>query len=96
MTQLQATNSQNETLSSDMRAEHRQRVIKGATIYFNKGYASFQCRVRNLTANGALLEFGETTGIPTTFKFRTSDSDVEKQATLVWKNTQQVGISFLN
>lgn len=102
MTQLQSQKAINTspnvshtgTSNDELRIEHRQRVLKGGTIYFNKGYASFQCRIRNLTEKGALLEFGETTGIPKNFDFKISGEPESNPASLVWKNSKQVGISF--
>lgn len=94
MSQFQTDMSQNETARPELRAMHRNRVLKGGTVYFNKGYASFQCKVRNMNEKGALLEFGETHGIPTEFEFKTSSDDVKIPAKMIWKSKSHVGISF--
>lgn len=96
MTQFQSPLSQNGTDMSEARSMHRNRVIKGGNILFNKGYASFQCKIRNMNEKGALLELGETTGLPSKFDFRVSGEARIKPAELVWKTTKQIGIKFIN
>lgn len=78
----------------ERRSERRHRVLKGATITFNKGYGALQCVVRNMTENGALLAFGETTGIPPQFDIKFAGSDEVRRAHICWRRPQFVGISF--
>lgn len=78
----------------ERRRERRNRVLKGATITFNRGYGALQCVVRNMTENGALLAFGETTGLPPEFDIKLADSDQTRRARIRWRRPQFVGISF--
>lgn len=78
----------------EKRSEHRRRVLKSGTLHFNKGYASFGCLVRNLTEHGAMVEMGETTGIPQSFEFR-MDGIAATNATIVWRNSKRIGLKFV-
>ncbi len=88
----QANSGANEVVS-EKRDEHRRRVLKGGTLQFNNGYASYGCTVRNLTQNGAMVEMGETTGIPSAFDFK-MDGLEPTQATIVWRNAKRIGLRF--
>ena len=80
---------------SEKRAEHRQRVLKPGTLLFNKGYASFACTIRNLNEGGAMVEMGETTGIPHEFDFR-MDGKNTIPSSMVWRTRNRIGIKFEN
>lgn len=80
-------------MTQEKRACHRRRVLKGATVRFNKGYGSYGCRVRNLTEGGALLEMGETTGLPHHFEFQL-DGAPSVPAEIVWRTAQKIGIKY--
>lgn len=86
------TDAQNH---GERRSERRHRVLKGATISFNKGYGALQCVVRNMTEKGAMLAFGETTGIPSEFNFQLAGNDDVKRARICWRQTELVGIEFI-
>lgn len=78
----------------ERRRERRHRVLKGATVSFNRGYGALQCVVRNMTENGAMLAFGETTGLPAEFDMRMADSDETRRARICWRKPQMVGVEF--
>jgi len=78
--------------SQEKRAEHRRKVLKSGVILFNKGYASFSCRVKNISEKGALLDCGNTAGIPTEFDFRMNGEGSAFPARVIWRNRSQVGI----
>jgi len=83
----------NEIAVNEKRSEHRRRVLKTGVMLFNKGYASYGCRVRNLTENGAMVEMGETSGVPSEFDFR-MDGQKSVPAHVVWRTREKLGISF--
>ncbi len=78
----------------ERRAERRKRVLKGATITFNRGYGALQCVVRNMTENGAMLAFGETAGIPAKFDIRLGEDGELRKARICWRRPELVGIEF--
>ncbi|MEM9278543.1 MAG: PilZ domain-containing protein [Pseudomonadota bacterium] len=84
-----------DTCSNEKRAEHRCRVLKSGTFLFNKGYASYGCTIRNLNEKGAMVEMGETTGIPQQFEFR-MDEQKPVPARIVWRTKDRIGIQFTN
>ncbi|MEM9330564.1 MAG: PilZ domain-containing protein [Pseudomonadota bacterium] len=93
MEQQSVSNTACEAEFSEKRGEHRRRVLKSGTFLFNKGYASYDCTIRNLTDTGAMVEMGETTGIPQQFDFR-MDNETPVPARLVWRTNSRIGIQF--
>ncbi len=78
----------------ERRAERRHRVLKGATITFNRGYGALQCVVRNLSDHGALLAFGDTTGVPASFDIKIAGTDRVRRARVRRRKPQLVGVSL--
>lgn len=78
----------------ERRHEHRLKALKGATIRFNKGYGALHCVIRDLTEDGALLVFGDTTGVPSVFDIEIAGSDQKKRARVRWRRPDKVGIVF--
>lgn len=78
----------------ERRAWRRQRVLKGGTLRFNKGYGALECRVRDLSEGGARLLFGDTAAVPSTFQFRVSDEKSFRDATVRWRSMTDMGIAF--
>ena len=78
----------------ERRAERRKRVLKGATITFNRGYGALQCVARNMTDRGAMLTFGDTAGIPAKFDIRFADDDEIRKARICWRKPELVGVEF--
>lgn len=80
--------------ATDRRAAHRQRVLKSGTIRFNNGYGALQCRIRNLNQYGAMVELGETTGVPSVFNFEIRDEPGMRDAEVIWRTPTRIGIRF--
>jgi hypothetical protein len=79
---------------AERRAEPRRRVLKGATLGFNRGYGAMECVVRNESKRGALLAFGETTAVPTSFELRIAGQDQPRQARVRWRSLTSVGVEL--
>lgn len=79
---------------TDRRSNGRRRVLKGATISFNRGFSSFECIVRNESDEGARLSFGETFALPNRFVISIA-GDGSREAEVRWRNATQVGIAFI-
>lgn len=82
--------------SVEKRQMHRQRVLKTGVILFNNGYSSFACKVKNLSEKGAMLEFDNTLGIPSEFKFRMGGTGSSFNAKAIWRSDQKMGIARVN
>ncbi len=78
----------------DGRREPRQRVFKGGRIIFNRGYSVLDCRVRNLSAGGALLEMPSLLGIPTHFDIALDSSNKHRPCTVMWRTDTLMGVAF--
>jgi hypothetical protein len=53
-----------------------------------------ECVVRNETGRGALLAFGETTAVPTSFELRVAGQHEPRHAQVRWRNLTSVGVEF--
>jgi len=86
---MQAANS-----NVDRRATQRRRVLKGATLSFNRGYSAFECVVRNQSDGGARLSLGETFAIPATFRLAIAGEADTHTAHIVWRKPDELGVTY--
>ena len=77
----------------ERRAAHRRRVLKGAVLTFN-GLGAFEAVVRNQTEKGAMLAFGDTTGVPASFDLAISLDETTRPAQVRWRSMNAVGVEF--
>ena len=80
----------------ERRASQRRRVLKGATLTFNRGYSAFECVVRNQSESGARLSLAETFAIPTTFRLAISGEPDAHVAQVVWRKTDEMGVTYVS
>ncbi len=79
----------------ERRSEPRRRVLKGGTLTFNKGYGALECVVRNMSARGARLAFGDTAAVPPRFDLRISGEDTGRIAQVRWRTLKDIGVEFV-
>lgn len=79
---------------AERRAAARRRVLKGATLTFNKGYGALECIVRNQSESGALLAFGETAAVPPFFALAINGEQASRHARVRWRTQTLVGVAF--
>ncbi len=79
---------------SERRAGLRRRVLKGATLTFNRGFSAFECVVRNQSAGGALLSLAETFSLPAQFELLISGDDTLRRARVRWRSMIALGVEF--
>lgn len=78
----------------EKRVEHRRKMLKGGTVYFNKGYSSLECVVRDVTSTGARIQMGETFGMPSKVLLAISGEEGRVEAHVRWRNSRNVGLSL--
>jgi hypothetical protein len=78
----------------ERRALPRQRVLKGAIIFFNKERSSVDCIVRNLTNIGARLNLESTDFVPDRFDLLIKQEHRLYPSELVWRGAKDLGIRF--
>jgi PilZ domain len=79
---------------AERRSDQRHRTLKGGTLYFNKGYSSLECVIRDLSETGARIQMGETFGVPSRFTMSISGEETRVEASLRWRNSRSIGLSF--
>ena len=77
---------------TDRRRSPRRRTLKGARIVFNERRSVIDCRVRDLSANGAQLLLPSVVGIPDTFELQIDE--VFRSARVAWKATGKLGVTW--
>lgn len=79
---------------TDRREGVRHRVLKGATVAFNRGYSTFECIVRNQSDRGARLSFAETFALPGAFNLALS-GQAPRAVEVRWRSMTAVGVEFV-
>jgi hypothetical protein len=79
---------------ADRRGAVRRRVLKGARLSFNRGYAVFDCVVRNMSENGARLNFGDASAVPSRFELTITGEDGPRNAVVRWRSMTALGVTF--
>jgi hypothetical protein len=75
------------------RRERRFRCLKSGRIVFNRGYAVFDCIIRNISAGGAMLDL-ETLGIPKSFELRMEQGNDIRPCDVMWRTGRRMGVAF--
>lgn len=79
----------------ERRSHLRRRVLKGATLEFNRGFGAFECVVRNISDGGARLSFGDALGVPARFDLRVGPDGEWRHAEVRWRGPSDVGVAFV-
>jgi hypothetical protein len=82
------------TTTEERRGEPRRRVFRGAQVRFNKGYGAYECVVRNESGNGARLNFGDTSAVPTSFELVLNGERAGRMAHVRWRRATEIGVEF--
>ena len=76
------------------RGQDRKTVLKGAKVVFNNGKGVLLCRVRDLSPDGARLEFPPRQAVPDTFELHVMGQPVRK-CERRWVRNNIVGVRFV-
>lgn len=83
------------TTTDDRRRALRRRTLKGAKAVYGDFRYSYDCTVRNMSEDGALVRSDHTTEIPDDFYlFDPGDQSVQR-AEVVWRTARDLGVRFL-
>jgi hypothetical protein len=85
------TTAMSENLT-EKRATPRHKVLKGATIAF--GGNGIACTVRNLSKNGAALEFASSISLPASFMLLIEADQFIRRCHSVWRSEKRIGVAF--
>jgi hypothetical protein len=76
------------------RRQDRRTVLKGAKVVFNDGKSVLVCRVRDLSPDGARLEFPPRQTLPASFELHVTGQPVRK-CERRWVRNNIVGVQFV-
>jgi hypothetical protein len=74
--------------------EHRQRVLKGATIIIDLSKSEISCTIRNQHSNGAELRVPWGADIPAEFTLYVPTDGISYYANVRWRRGDRVGVQF--
>lgn len=74
--------------------EHRQRVLKGASILRGISQSEIKCVIRNQHAHGAGLQIDAQSPIPREFLLYIPVDGLAYRCQLRWRKGERVGVSF--
>lgn len=78
----------------ERRQQPRQRVLKGAIMFFNKEQSSVDCVVRNLTKIGARVILETTNFVPDKFEVLVKQEKRLYPAEAIWRDSTDIGVRF--
>lgn len=71
----------------------RRRTLKAGSIRFNRASA-IDCRVRNLSPVGAMLEVAGQIGVPEEFTLVIEADHFSQHCRVIWRTTTRLGVAF--
>lgn len=77
------------------REQDRKTILKGAKVVFNGGKGVLVCRVRDMSAGGARLEFAPYTKLPEKFVLH-AGSSAPQRCELRWFKSNIAGVKFVD
>lgn len=76
------------------RKSNRKRAMLAGKIIFNDRNSSIECRIRNISEDGAKIEVGETLIFPARFEFLVPQHGRTYQARVAWRQGDEAGLEF--
>ena len=81
-------------MDPEQRARIRHRTLKGARIATNEGFSTFNCMVRNISEQGALLRLASVIGVPDAYQ-QVMDDGRSFDCSVVHKSATDIGVQFI-
>ena len=76
------------------RQEHRRRALKQAKVVLSD-WTVLDCLLRDLTDEGARLEFAAPVDLPQAFRLQFVSDNSRRPAELMWQRGQSAGVRFV-
>jgi len=83
-----------ECAMEERRRGSRHRTFKSGKIVVHAGRSVFDCTVRNLSTNGALLVVTSLAGIPEKFDLVLDASGAHHACRVMWRGEDRIGVEF--
>jgi hypothetical protein len=80
---------------SERRRHGRGRTFLGGAITFNHGTQTLACRVRDLSAGGARLDFSAAVPLPEELDLAITVRREVRRVRVVWRRDDRLGVAFL-
>ncbi|TPN81519.1 PilZ domain-containing protein [Mesorhizobium sp. CU2] len=77
------------------RSQHRQRVLKGATIITGVTNSEVKCTVRNMHSKGAELKVPIEARVPDEFLLYVPIDGIGYKAVVRWRREDRMGVEFV-
>lgn len=78
----------------ERRNSPRHRTLKSGKIVLENHTSVYDCRIRNLSEQGALLKLPSTVGIPDDFLLQIVNEDILVAAHVRWRSGTELGVQF--
>jgi hypothetical protein len=78
----------------EKRKATRQKSFNAAHLQFNRGTSTYEALVKNVSANGAKLRFGDVVELPVEFDIRVGKDGPYQKAHVAWRYGFEIGIAF--
>lgn len=78
----------------ERRTHPRHKVFIKGRIYFNNRLSSMNCMVREMSEQGARLEFSENVTLPDMFELYLPNKEEYFRAHVIWRKGRDIGISW--
>ena len=88
-----ATSDAADRRKAERRNVLRHRTLKAGSIRFNRASA-YDCRVRNMSSAGAMLEVAGQLGIPDEFTLVIAADQFQQHCRVIWRTTTRLGVAF--
>ena len=82
------------TFADEQRTTKRQRVLKKGLIVLANNSSTIDCTIRNMSDEGAKILCGDQYAVPNEFRFVTLSDNLVREAKVIWRRGDQIGISF--
>ena len=79
---------------AEQRRASREKTYKAARIAFGGRRAVITCLVRNLSATGACLGFGEAVELPDSFNLVFDSGEPSRMYQIIWRRQNRIGVEF--
>lgn len=78
----------------DRRRERRGRTYLGGQVAFNNRWCTIDCLVRNMSQQGARIEFPEPVLLPGEFDLMIPLKGHSRRVRVIWKQAKALGVAF--